>query len=290
MMRGPEKSAMAVRKPDGHVDIEIWSTFKGEKPWHKKAPFLRGIFNLVDSMKDSYRCLLKSADLAGMEQEPSEGFERWLADKLGERLGTFVGVFAVVVSVVLALLLFMVVPTVLLGFMRRFGLGAGWLSLIEAFLKIAIFVAYLAAISRMPDIQRVFEYHGAEHKTIACYEGGRELTVENVAEYPRFHPRCGTSFLLIVVLVSVAIFSVVTWNNLAMRIVLKLLSLPLVVGIAYEIIKIAGRYDNALTRAVSAPGLVLQRLTTREPDAMQIEVAIASMRPCIPEDLAKDAW
>ncbi|MEG1850127.1 MAG: DUF1385 domain-containing protein, partial [Oscillospiraceae bacterium] len=159
-----------------------------------------------------------------------------------------------------------------------------------AVVKIGIFVAYLFAVSRMPDIRRVFEYHGAEHKTIACYEAGDELIPENVAKYSRFHPRCGTSFILIVLVVSVLIFSWVTWSSLWMRILLKLICLPLVVGIAYEIIKLAGRYDNLATRLVSAPGLWLQRLTTREPDNSQMEVAIASMKPCIPENKEQDRW
>ena len=290
MMRGPEKSAMAVRKPDGEIDLSIWDTFNGKKPWYKKTPFVRGMFNFADSMKDSYRCLMKSADLAGVTEEEPQGFEKWLAVKLGDRFGATVNATAMVLGIILAVGLFMVVPTVLIGLIRRFGISGGWLSLTEAVLKITIFVAYLMAVRRMAEIRRVFEYHGAEHKTIACYESGQELTVENVIPHSRYHPRCGTSFLLIVLLVSVAVFSMVTWNNLFVRILLKIVSLPLVVGIAYEIIKLAGRYDNAVTRFVSAPGLALQKLTTREPDAAQIEVAIESMKPCIPKDLKQDVW
>ena len=184
----------------------------------------------------------------------------------------------------------MVLPTLLIGQIRRVIVLPLLLSLIEAAVKIGIFILYLFAISRMSDIRRVFEYHGAEHKTIACYEAGDELTPENAAKYTRFHPRCGTSFILIVIIVSVLVFSLVSWDNLAVRIALKLICLPLVVGIAYEIIKLAGRYNNFCTRFISAPGLWLQRLTTREPDSTQLEIAIAAMKPCIPENQDEDRW
>ena len=164
------------------------------------------------------------------------------------------------------------------------------MSAVEGVIKIVIFLCYLAAVSRMEDIRRVFCYHGGEHKTIACYEAGDELTVENVRKYTRFHPRCGTSFLLIVLVISILVTSVVTWNSLLVRVVLKIALLPVVVGIAYEIIKLAGRYDNWATRIISAPGLWLQRLTTNEPDDGQIECAIAAMEPCIPEDQKNDRW
>ncbi|MBP1577922.1 MAG: DUF1385 domain-containing protein, partial [Oscillospiraceae bacterium] len=170
-------------------------------------------------------------------------------------------------------------------------ISSQWLmALCEAVVKIAIFMAYIIAISRMSDIKRVFQYHGAEHKTIACYEAGEELTVENVKRHSRFHPRCGTSFILIVLIVSALVFSLVTWDKLIVRIALKLICLPIVVGITYEIIKLAGRYDNVCTRIISAPGLWMQRFTTNEPDAGQIEAAIAAMLPCIPEDKEQDNW
>lgn len=290
MMRGPHVTAMAVRKPDGEIDISQWDTTNGKKtPWYKKTPFVRGMFNLFDSMAVSYKCLMKSADIAGFEEEPS-AFEKKLEKLFGGNLTKVLSGFAMVMGTLLAVLLFMVLPTFILGFVRDLIKLPIVLSLVEAAVKISIFLLYVFAVSRTSEIQRVFQYHGAEHKTIACYESGEELTPENAAKFTRFHPRCGTSFLLIVLVVSALVFSLVTWDNLVVRVVLKIVCLPLSVGIAYEIIKLAGRYDNVVTRAVSAPGLWLQRLTTNEPDLSQLEVAIAAMKPCIPEDEKADRW
>ncbi|GKH50842.1 MAG: DUF1385 domain-containing protein [Oscillospiraceae bacterium] len=289
MMRGPRRMAMAVRKTDGSIDLSDWE-LPAERPWYKTTPIIRGVFNFIDSMKDSYQCLMKSADIAGLESEEPSGFEKKLLDLFGENLSKVFGGVAMILGMALAILLFMVLPTLLIGQIRRVIVSPLLLSLIEAAVKIGIFILYLFAISRMSDIRRVFEYHGAEHKTIACYEAGDELTPENAAKYTRFHPRCGTSFILIVIIVSVLVFSLVSWDNLAVRIALKLICLPLVVGIAYEIIKLAGRYNNFCTRFISAPGLWLQRLTTREPDSTQLEIAIAAMKPCIPENQDEDRW
>ena len=289
MMRGPFTTAMAVRKPDGELDISQWETEKGAKPWYKKAPFIRGSFNFIDSMAVSYKCLMKSAEIAGFEEEPS-AFEKKLEKLFGESFSKVLSGFAMILGVLLAVLLFMVLPTVLVSLIKPF-ISSQWLmALCEAVVKIAIFMAYIIAISQMSDIKRVFQYHGAEHKTIACYEAGEELTVENVKRHSRFHPRCGTSFILIVLIVSALVFSLVTWDKLIVRIALKLICLPIVVGITYEIIKLAGRYDNVCTRIISAPGLWMQRFTTNEPDAGQIEAAIAAMLPCIPEDKEQDNW
>ena len=161
---------------------------------------------------------------------------------------------------------------------------------IEGIIKIAIFVLYLFLVSRMKEIRRVFEFHGAEHKSIACYEMGEELTPENAAKHSRFHPRCGTSFLIIVLILSIIVFSVVSWDNLLVRTFLKIGLLPVVVGIAYELIRLAGRYDNIVTRILSAPGLWLQRITTNEPDEEQLGVAIAALKPVLPEDREEGRW
>jgi len=289
MMRGPFTSAMAVRKPDGQLDISQWPTDNGKKAWYKKAPFIRGTFNFIDSMKDSYKCLMKSADIAGFEEEPS-AFEKKLMKMFGDSFSKIFGGLAMVLGIMIAVGLFIVLPTFLMGLLRPFIHTAWLLSGIETLIKMSLFLAYVVMISRMPDIRRVFEYHGAEHKTIACYEAGEELTVENVRKHCRFHPRCGTSFILITIIVSMLVFSVITFDKLIVRMALKLISLPIVVGIAYEIIKFAGKYDNAFTKVISAPGLYLQRLTTCEPDDSQIEAAIASMLPCIPEDKEQDIW
>lgn len=293
MMRGPGNCAMAVRMPDGTIDVEEWALPK-TKPWYRRTPFVRGIFNMAGSLYTGYKCLMKSAEKAGMEEEEEPGkFERWLAGKLGKSVMSVASVFAVVLGAALAVGLFVALPAFLTGLLGRYAiplLPPLAKSAIEGVLKMAIFIGYLALVSRMSEIRRVFEYHGAEHKTIACYEAREELTVENIRAKTRFHPRCGTSFLLIVLVISILVFSVVTWSSVIIRILLKLLMLPVVVGVSYEIIQYAGRHDNPLTRAVSAPGLWLQRLTTNEPDDSQIEVAIASMLPVIPQVKGEDSW
>lgn len=291
MMRGPETSSMAVRQPDGEISLSVWPTDKaGKKPWYKSTPFVRGSFNFIDMMALGYKCLMKSADLAGFEEEEPSKLEKKLMELLGDKFSTIFGSAAMLLGVALSIGLFMVLPTVLVGFIKHFITSQAILTAIEAVTKITIFVLYLYAVSKLGDVKRVFEYHGAEHKTIACYEAGEELTVENVRKYPRFHPRCGTSFMLIVMVVSVLVFSFASWNSVIGRVLLKLILLPLVVGISFEIIKLAGRYDNPLTRAISAPGLWLQNLTTYEPTDDQIEVAIAAMKPCIPNDQQQDQW
>ncbi len=290
MMRGPHTSAMAVRRPDGTMDVSEWPSGLDHRPWYKTAPFIRGIFNFIDSMASSYKCLMRSAELAGFEEEEPSAFEKKLRGVLGEKFTAVFNVVAVVLGMALAVVLFAALPTALVGLLRRFVSSGVLLSFVEALMKIGIFVTYIWLISLMPDIRRTFEYHGAEHKTIACYEAGEELTVENVRRHSRFHPRCGTSFVLIVLIVSALVFSMVSWSSVVMRILLKLLCLPVVIGIAYEIIKLAGRSEHCVMRAISQPGLWLQRLTTREPDAGQIECAIAAMQPCIPENSEEDRW
>lgn len=293
MMRGPEKEAMAVRLPDGTIDLEVWDLPKAK--WYKKVPFVRGPVNFIGSMLDGYKCLTKSADKAmqGIEEEEPSKFEKWLTEKLGDKLMTIVMVIASVLGVALALMLFMFVPSLVTkGIGLLLPLGDFAKTCIEGLIKIGVFIAYIALTSLMKDIKRTYEYHGAEHKTIACYEAGDELTVENVKKHLRFHPRCGTSFIFIVLFISIIVFSVfrVPWEVLWLRVLIKVAVLPVIVAIAYEIIKLAGRHDNIITRIVSAPGLWIQRLTTREPDDGQIECAIAAFKPCVPEDLEKDQW
>ncbi len=290
MMKGPELSAMAIRKPDGTIHEETWETYKGGRKWYQTIPFVRGSFNFVETMLSGYKCLMRSAELAGFDEEEPSPFEKKLQNLLGDHFFTFLSGVAMVLGAVAAVVLFMVLPTLLVGFLGNYFSSPVLLSAVEGCTKIVIFVLYLAAVSRTKEIYRVFQYHGAEHKTIACYEAGQPLTVENVRQHRRFHPRCGTSFLLIVLVVSILVSSLVTWNNLVIRILLKIIMLPITVGIAYEIIKFAGRHDNLLTRIISAPGLWLQRLTTNEPDDSQIEVAIASMLPCIPKQEGLDNW
>lgn len=290
MMRGPVLTSMATRMPDGSIDVETWNTHKGSKtPWTRKTPFIRGIFNMVDSMVVGYHCLMKSAEKAGVEEEPTK-FDKWLEKKLGHNMMKVLGGFAAVLGVALAAVLFIFIPTGLSSLLKPL-LGAGiGLSLIEGLIKVIILVGYMWLCSRMKEIHRVFEYHGAEHKSIACYEAGLPLTVENIRPQRRFHPRCGTSFLFLVVFISIIVGSFISWDNPAIRMLLKLALIPVVVGISYELIKLAGRFDGILTRIISAPGMWLQRITTCEPDDSQIECAIAALEAVIPEDENADRW
>ncbi len=294
MMRGVGKAAMAVRLPDGTIDVEIQKTkLAKDKSFVFRVPFVRGIFNFIDNMIFGYKYLMKSAEKSGLDLEESESkFDKWLEKHFGNKIMTVVSAVAMVFGLVLAIGLFILAPMGVVWLIEKAVPLGGFKTLIEGLIKIAVFVAYLALVSRTKDIRRVFEYHGAEHKSIACYEAGDELTVENVKKYKRFHPRCGTSFLLIVLIVSILVYSLIqfSWGNLLLRAGLKILLLPIIVGISYEIIKLAGRYDNIFTRILSAPGLWIQRFTTREPDDSQIEVAIASLKPVLPDENENDNW
>ena len=285
MMRGPKLTALSVRMPDQSISTETWDTPNSNK-WYKKTPFIRGVFNFVESLTDVYKSLMKAAEKAGLddeEEEPSK-FEQKLRQLLGDKFMPFLQGCILLFSLAMALFFFAFLPTTLVGFFKDYINHPLALSALEGLTKIAILILYLALISNMSDIKRVFMYHGAEHKTIFCYEHGEELTVENVRKYTRFHPRCGTSFLVIVLLLSILVSSMVSWDNLWMRVGLKVLCLPIIMSLSYECIKFAGRHDNLFTRILSAPGLWTQRLTTREPDDSMIEVAIASMKKVIPEN------
>ena len=296
MMRGVDKSAMALRLPTGEIEVEEWDAKNGkDAPWYKKAPFIRGIFNMVGSLVEGYKCLSKSADRAMdfEDEEPQTKFEIWLEEKIGDKLVPIITTIASIFGVLIALLLFMWVPSVIVsGIGKLVPMNSFAKTLIEGIIKILIFVGYMALTGLMKDIRRTYQYHGAEHKTIACYEAGDELTPECVKKYTRFHPRCGTSFIFIVLFISIIVFSVfrLPRSNVFIRLLFKLPLLPVIVGIGYEIIRLAGRYNNKLTRFISAPGLWLQRLTTREPDLDVIEVAIAALKPCIPKDHEDDRW
>ncbi|MBR2042216.1 MAG: DUF1385 domain-containing protein [Oscillospiraceae bacterium] len=281
MMKGPEKSAMAVRKPNGEIDLSVWDTKK--LTGIRKVPFIRGTFNFIDTLIQGYDCLMKSAEISGQEEEPDK-FELWLNKTFGKAAGSVFSFVVTLVAAVLAIGLFFGVPALIAGFAGNYIESKMLLSVIEGIIKIALFFAYIIGVSKLSDIHRTFMYHGAEHKTIFCYEKGLELTVENVREQKRFHPRCGTSFLLIVLVVSILVSSVVTWDNVLMRVVLKILLLPVTVGISYEIIKFAGRHDNWFTRIISAPGLWFQNFTTQEPDDSMIKIAIAAVKPVLPEN------
>lgn len=298
MMKGAYTGAMACRLPDGTIDVETWEENNGKNmPWYRKCPLVRGSFNFVSSMKDGYRCLMKSSEKQMVDDEDDteemSKFEQWLSDKLGDKLfGIIMGV-AMVIGMAFALVLFLFLPKFLIGLLIDHTPVPDQLilrSALEGVLKIIIFLAYMAFTGCAKDIRRTYEYHGAEHKTIACFEAGDELTVENVKKHTRFHPRCGTSFIFITLMVSILVMCLVPIRVIWLRTLISLCLLPLVVGISYEFIRIAGRSNSKLTRALSYPGLQIQRITTREPDESQIECAIAALKPCIPENLEDDQW
>ena len=292
MMRGPKRLCCAVRRPDGGIETDIKEL--PPKKWYEKVPFVRGVFAMIGSMITGYRCLMYSADIAmqnSEDSEPESKLDKWLDEHLGEKFQNALMVCAALMGGVAAILLFSVTPTSVVGFVSRFmPLGRWGRVILEAVLKMAIFLAYLALCSRMKEIHRLFEYHGAEHKTIACYEAGEPLTVENIRKYSRFHPRCGTSFLILTLLVSIAVFSVIPWTGTALRVVYKLLFLPMVMGISYELLKLCGRTDNRLTHIIRAPGLWVQRLTVFEPDDSMIECAIQAVTPVLPENPEEGQW
>ncbi len=290
MMKGPQKICTAVRRPDGGIETKEESS--AHYAW-QKIPLVRGVFGMVESMIVGYRCLMYSAEISmgeeAFQQEESK-LDKWLREHLSEKVQNFIMSLAAVIGGLLAIVLFTVLPTAIVGGLAKIVPLDGWRALLEGILKMVIFVAYLALVRNMKDIKRMFRYHGAEHKTIACYEAGEELTVENIRRHSRFHPRCGTSFLVLVLLVSILLFSALPWSSTGLRVVLKLFLLPLVMGISYELIKIAGRYNNIVTRIISAPGLWIQRLTTSEPDDSMIEIAIAAIQPVLPERPEDGKW
>lgn len=287
MMRGVRSTAMAVRKPDGTINVDVWeNTSIKEKHPVLRLPLVRGVVNFVEMLIFGYKSLMASAEIAGLEDAAPKKDEKPSAGAKAAEYGSML------LGLVIAVLLFSVAPAYLIKFTDPYCHFGGFKTLVEGLVRIVIFVGYLMVVSSMKDIRRVYEYHGAEHKTIYCYEHGEELKVENVRKYIRFHPRCGTSFLLIVLVISILVFSLpfVPWSNIPLRILIKLLLLPVVVGVSYEIIKFAGRHDNTAMRAVLAPGLWLQRLTTREPDDSQMEVAIRSLEAVLTDRREDDTW
>ena len=293
MMRGPKNICCAVRKPDGTIETKVEPT-PAHGVW-TKIPLVRGAISMIESLIMGYKYMMYSAQVSmGDDYDPAEeetAFEKWVGDHLGKKGRRYHVGGSCVIGGLFAILLFTVLPTVLVGGLNHLVPLGRWAKVVlEAVLKVAIFLTYMAAISRMKEIHRVFEYHGAEHKTIACYEAGDPLTVENVRKYTRFHPRCGTSFLILVVIVSVFLYSVLPWSSTSLRVVFKLLLLPLVMGISYELLKWCGRSDNIATRIIRQPGIWVQHLTVFEPDDSMIEVAIAAVTPVLPEDPEDGRW
>ena len=309
MMRGPEKDAIVIRGKEG-LTLEV-NPRKVHKPGSFAAlPFIRGAVNFFDAQVVGVKALMRSADLAPEEytqdEQPSK-LDLWLEKKLGdERFQQFVIGFAVFLGMAMSVVLFFLLPMIIGGLFDRWIDSTLGINLVEGLIRIIIFMAYMIAVSRMGEMKRVFAYHGAEHKTIRCYEAGLPLTVENVRAQTRLHPRCGTSFLLVVMVISILVFSVASTGLLsvlpglaAMRgtflyrlimIFFKLLLLPLIVAVTYEINRWAGRNDNALTRVMTAPGMWMQNFTTNEPDDAMIEVGIAAVKAVLPEEEGADLW
>lgn len=294
MMKSPEKTALAVRMPDKSIDI-TYLNGKSIREKHKilRLPILRGIVGFVESMVQGYKAMMLSADKSGFTELEEESREKTEADKKKENaLISVVMAVGTVLGVALAIVLFMLLPRLAVSGLRALlhtEFSPVVRSGIEQLLKLAIFVVYVWAVSFMKDIKRVFMYHGAEHKTIFCYEKGLALNCENVRTQKRFHPRCGTSFMILMILVSVIFSTLVqiifpnVYNIAWLWVVIKILLIPLVCGAGFEVLKICGKYDNTFTRIISAPGLWLQRITTKEPDDSMIEIAIAALKACEPE-------
>ena len=308
MMRGPEQDAVVVRT-NGELNVQVTPRKIHPKNSPLSWPLIRGVVNFFDSQVVGVKSLMHSAELApeGFEEEEPSKFEKWLEEKIGnEKFQQFVIGAAVLMGLGMSIGLFFLLPMVVGSFFDGFIESTLMLNLVEGLVRICIFVAYILLVSRMEEMKRVFAYHGAEHKTIRCYEAGLPLTVENVRRQTRLHPRCGTSFLLVVMILSILVFSVASSGLLALfpaleamrgsflyrvlMIAFKLLLLPLVVSIAYEINRWVGRHDNWFTRILTAPGMWFQNFTTNEPDDAMIEVGIAALQAVLPREEGADRW
>lgn len=298
MMKSKDRWALAVRKENGQIEVtsQQYSTICQKTFWGR-IPVIRGLINFIETLKLSMDTLTKSTEMLGIEEEPTK-FEKWLEKKFGKSVISFVSVLGMILGVILSLGLFVYIPTIIAGLvhplfkMDQTSYASNLVySLIRGVVRIIIFIAYIWLISLWKDMRRVFQYHGAEHMSIFAHENFEELTVENVKKYSRFHPRCGTSFMVIMMLVSILIMSLVPWNLIeagalgnVYRTLIGIVFLPFIVGIGYEFIKFAGKHDNNLiVRILSAPGLWVQRLTTKAPDDSMLEVAIASLKASLPE-------
>lgn len=299
MMMGPEGAAVSVRTPDGEIDTEkVPVKHLKDKFKFLGLPIIRGIVNYIESMTFGYKCLMMSAEKSGLDDieasdENSSKLDKWLSEHLNEKVMAALTGIASVLGIGLAFLLFFYLPTITVKLLDEVTGGAiiNLKALFEGIIRMIIFVAYIALVSLMKDIKRTFMYHGAEHKTIFCYENDLELTVENVKKQSRFHPRCGTSFIFVIIIISVIISSVISvtfkgvHENTVLWMAVKLLILPLIAGISYEFIKYAGKHDNLLVKILAAPGLWMQRLTTKEPDDDMIEVALEAFKAVIPDSV-----
>lgn len=317
MMRGPQRTAMAVRHVSGEIRMEEWDNNTKKRFCVFRWPLIRGVFNFIDSLRVGMKCLMKSAEMSGLEEEledamneenalPEDATEEQIAaaeaekaakkeaaEKKASTLMNIVMVVGMILGVALSLVLFMWLPIQLFNLLVKVAPAvdkAYYRGVFEGVMRILIFLGYMLLVSRMKDVRRTFMYHGAEHKSIFCYEKGLPLTVENVRAQKRFHPRCGTSFMILMLIVGIIISICLPITHTVWRTVIKIALLPLTVGIGYELIKLAGRHDNWFTRFISAPGVWVQHITTVEPDDDMIECAIKALEAVIPEDQEADKW
>ena len=294
MMRGPEKVAAAFLKPDKTIDVVIKDAPLPAKKYKILGlPLIRGVANMINSLTIGMKFLTESATRAEeYEETPAEPdkLEMWLEKHFSKETidNILIGV-SMVLGILLPIGLYILLPSFLTSFLRPFVKSSLALNLIEGVIKMGIFLLFLKCTSLMKDMQRVYSFHGAEHKTIYCYEKGLPLTVENIRPQMRFHPRCGTSFLFVVLIVGILVYSFISWNSVWMRILIRLICLPILVGVTYEIRRVVGRHDNAVTRIIRAPGLLVQRMTVFEPDDDMIRAAIEAVKPVIPDD-GSDKW
>ncbi len=283
MMQSKDKRAIAVRKNDGEIVVEK----KKIKSWISdknidKIPLIRGAFILIETMIEGIKSMNFSSEFFLEDDEGEEGaFDRFINKIFKDKAGDVLIIIALILGLSLATLLFVITPTIIGGLFSKLIENKLALNLIEGITRLCILFIYIALISRNKDIQRVFEYHGAEHKSIYCYENDLELTVENARRFTTLHPRCGTNFLFIVMFTSIILFSFFGWPNPIIRIIMRIICVPIVAGISYEIIKLLGKYNNKLTRFVAYPGMMLQKFTTKEPDDKQLEVALEALKAVI---------
>ena len=287
MMKNKSQYSVAVRRPDGEIEVKTdeYVGIAGDKAW-AKLPLIRGMVNFIDSMILGMKTLSWSASFYEDEEEEAKPgkFEKFLLKLFGEKAEKVVMGATVAFSVIMAVLIFMLLPYFLSGLFRKFIVSNTLLAIVEGCIRMGIFILYVALISSMKDIRRTYMYHGAEHKCINCIERGRALSVRNVRKSSRYHARCGTSFLMFVMVIAVLAHALMGWPNVWIRIISRILVLPLIAGLSYELLKWAGRSDNWLVKILSLPGLYLQKLTTNEPDEKQLEVAIAAMKAVLPEN------
>lgn len=305
MMRGPKGTAVSLRLPDGTIETQMKDFVSVRKKYKfLNIPLIRGVVSFVESMIFGYKLIMESAEKTSVdfEEESESKLDKWITEHFGPKMMAVIGGISAVLGIGLAFLLFMWLPSFCFDIVNNklaAGSFAAWRAVFEGIIRVVIFVLYMYLVSKMKEIHRVYMYHGAEHKTIFCFEHGKELTVENIKKELRFHPRCGTAFIFITILLSILISSVISMlfpqltANREIWIVVKLLIMPLIMGIGFEFIQLAGKYPNKLTKLLSAPGLLMQRITTAEPDDAIIEVAIEAMKAClsgeVPENSRNDS-